>query len=207
MYWADICLIFMSGTCFTLWSAGDYVKDKHLTVWLLPMSTYASFHVLNAALIRCTAAWKSWWVKDLLTSQKRPFSSAPVKGRSVYLESWHRLCTRCVQQVCGSAEKALSQPQGCVCAAAWGHSAATQSQDYSPASCWMKGSLCSPGLTRLSSLPVCPTHPTRSFLFPLPLPPPPPPTSCPKTEGGCPHGHLDSMRTSSPFSLTSPPLM
>lgn len=61
--------------------------------------------------------------------------SDPVKGRSVYLESWQWLCTRCVQQVCGFAEKALSQPQRCVCAAARGHSAATQSQDSSPALC------------------------------------------------------------------------
>lgn len=33
-----------------------------------------------------------------------------VKCSSVYLKSWHWFCTRCVQQVCGSAEKAFSQP-------------------------------------------------------------------------------------------------
>lgn len=46
-----------------------------------------------------------------------------------------------------------------------------------------------------------PIPPVPSF---PPHPHPPPPL---KTEGGCPHGHLVSMRTGSPFSLTSPPLM
>lgn len=125
--------------------------------------------------------------------------SDSVKGRSVYLESWHWLCARCVQQVCGSAEKALSQPQGCVCASAWGHSAATQSQDSSPASCWMKGSLCSPAQ---------PDSPP--FLWARPIPPVPSfSPSLPQDLGGCPMGTLPlyivHMMTSSPFSLISPP--
>lgn len=40
-----------------------------------------------------------------------------VKGRTVYLESWLGFSARCVQQVCGFAEKAFSQPQRCACAA------------------------------------------------------------------------------------------
>lgn len=92
----------------------------------------------------------------------------------------------------------FSQPQGRVCAAAWGHSAATQSPDSSPASCWMKGSLCSPGSTRLSSLPVCPAHPTYSFLSL---------SFTPKREVGCPMD--SSLRTEgacsvSPLSLSKP---
>lgn len=55
-------------------------------------------------------------VKACLASLKG--LSDQVEDRGVYLESWLWLCTRCVQQVCGSAEKALSHPQGCVCAAA-----------------------------------------------------------------------------------------
>lgn len=117
--------------------------------------------------------------------------SDPVKGTSVYLESWHRLCARCVQQVCGSAEKALSQPQGCVCAAAWGHSAATQSQDSSPASCWMKGSLCSP---------APPDSPP--FLCAQPIPPIPSSPSLPQDWGRLPHGHLVSLRGPNEDQLT-----
>lgn len=119
-----------------------------------------------------------------------------VKVSSVYLECWHWLCARCVQQVCGSAEKALSQPQGCVCADAWGHSAATQSQDSSPASCWMKGSLCSQA--RPGSPP---------FLCARPIPPVPSfPSPSPQDWGRVPHGYLValvSMRTSSPFNPIS----
>lgn len=112
----------------------------------------------------------------------------PVKGRSVYLESWHWLCTRCVQQVCGSAEKAHSQPQGCACAAAWGHSEATQSQDSSPASCWMKGLLCS--LARPDSPPFLCARPVPSFPSPSPQ------------DWGRHHGHLVSMHGPSEDQLT-----
>lgn len=53
-------------------------------------------------------------------SLSRPYRdlSDPVKDRGVYLKHWLRVCVRCVQQVCSSTQKALSQPQGCVCAAA-----------------------------------------------------------------------------------------
>lgn len=112
-------------------------------------------------------------------SHPRKGLSEPVKGRSVYLESWHWVCARCVQQVCGSAEKALSLPQGCVCAAARGHSAATQSWDSSLEPCWMKGSLCSL---------VWPDPPP--FLCAQPVPPFLPSLSLPKTGTGHPMGTL-----------------
>lgn len=51
-----------------------------------------------------------------------PHKGLLVKDRRVYLELWLQLCVRCVPQVCSSTHKVLSQPQGCVCAAAWGHS-------------------------------------------------------------------------------------
>lgn len=115
--------------------------------------------------------------------------SDPVRGRSVYLDSWHCLSTRCIEQVCGFSEKALSQPQRCVCAAARGHSAATQSQDSSPAVCWMKGSLCSP--VPPDSPPFLCARPVPSFCSPSP-----------KTEGGSPRGAL-LLRTVSPIRTSS----
>lgn len=54
-----------------------------------------------------------------------PHTGLSVKDSDVYLERWLLLCVRCVQQVCSSTQKVLSQPQGCVCAAAWGHSSSS----------------------------------------------------------------------------------
>lgn len=103
--------------------------------------------------------------------------SDPMKDMGVYLKRWLRVCVRCVQQVCSSTQKALSQPQGCVCAAAWGHSNSRTEQGFfsSPGAEWRVR--CVP-LARLESPP---------FLCAQPIPPIPSFSSLfPKTKGDRP---------------------
>lgn len=103
-----------------------------------------------------------------------------VKGRTVYLESWLGFSTRCVQQVCGFAEKAFSQPQRCACAALWSHSAGLTEPAFFPSLVLNEGLAVFASPARLSSLPVCPT---RSFLSRSLHPPP-------NSKGGCPMGTM-----------------
>lgn len=127
-------------------------------------------------------------VKASLTANKG--LSEWVKDGSVYLERW--LCARCVLQVC--REGPFTATGVCLCCYVRPFSSHTEPGFFS--SPLLNEGLTvfrgSPGSARLSSLPVCPSHPTHSFLF----------LSLPQNQVMLPHWHLHRpMRSGSAFSL------
>lgn len=58
--------------------------------------------------LKCCSTIRHCTMKELMGESPAHIPKglwAPVKGRSVYSASWRWLCARCVQQVCGSAER------------------------------------------------------------------------------------------------------